>query len=53
MALLPVGASEHPDSPFRLSGYELWGQSKLRQAPLSRQAVEKWAVSRTMLEPKP
>jgi len=53
MALLPIGSSEHPDSPYRLSDYELWGQGKLRPAPLSRQAVEKWAVSRTMLEPKP
>jgi penicillin amidase len=51
-ALLPVGVSEHPSSPYRLSGYDLWAQGKLRPAPLSRQAVEKLATSRTTLEPK-
>lgn len=52
MAILPVGASEHPDSPYRLSGYDLWAQGKLRPAPLSRRAVEELAASRTILEPK-
>jgi len=51
MALLPVGASEHPESPYRLSGYELWGQGKLRPAPLSRKAVDEIAASRAILEP--
>ena len=51
MALLPVGPSEHPDSPYRLSGYELWEQGKLRPAPLSRRAVEKLTVSTTTLAP--
>jgi len=51
MALLPVGPSEHPDSPYRLSGYELWEQGKLRPAPLSRPAVEKLTVSTTTLAP--
>jgi acyl-homoserine lactone acylase PvdQ len=51
-ALLPVGASEHPDSPYRLSGYDLWAQGKLRPAPLSRQAVEKHVTSRITLKPK-
>jgi acyl-homoserine lactone acylase PvdQ len=49
-ALLPVGISEHPDSPYRLSGYELWGDGKLRPAPLSRNAVDKIAVSRVVLD---
>ena len=52
MALLPVGASEHPESPYRLSGYKPWGEGKLRPAPLSRKAVEKIAAARTVLEPK-
>ncbi len=52
LALLPVGISEHPESPYRLSGYELWEQGKLRPAPLSRAAVGKLAVSRTLLEPE-
>jgi penicillin G amidase len=52
MALLPVGVSEHPDSPYRLSGYELWAQGKLRPAPLSRKAVDEIASSQTVLEPK-
>ncbi len=46
LALLPVGASEHPDSPHRLSGYELWHEGKLRPAPVSRKAVEKIVASR-------
>ncbi len=49
MALLPVGASEHPDSPHRLSGYDLWQKGKLRPAPLSRPAVEDVTTSRTTL----
>ena len=51
MALLPIGSSEHPDSPYRLSGYDLWEKGKLRPAPLSRPAVEKLTVSRTALAP--
>jgi len=51
MALLPVGASEHPESPYRLIGYELWGQGQLRPAPLSRKAVEEITAVRTVLEP--
>ena len=45
LALLPVGQSEHPDSPYRLSGYDLWPQGKLRPAPLSRERVEKFVTS--------
>ena len=44
-ALLPIGQSEHPDSPCRLSGYDLWGQARLRPAPLSRDKVEKLVTS--------
>jgi len=45
MALLPVGASERPDSPYRLSDYELWEKAQLRPAPLSRTKVEEIATS--------
>lgn len=46
LALLPVGQSEHPNSPYRLSGYDLWSRGKLRPAPLSRQKVEEFVTSR-------
>ena len=49
MALLPVGQSEHPDSPFRLSGYDLWSRGKLRPAPLSREKVEEIKTSQKSL----
>ena len=51
MALLPVGISEDPENPYRLSGYDLWSQAKLRPAPLSRRAVDDLTVSRCALEP--
>ena len=51
MALLPVGQSEHPDSSFRLSGYDLWSQGKLRPAPLSREKVEGIKTSQIHLQP--
>jgi acyl-homoserine lactone acylase PvdQ len=51
LALLPIGQSEHPDSPFRLSGYDLWGQGKLRPAPLSRERVERLKTSQESLRP--
>ena len=50
MSLLPIGQSEHPDSPYRLSNYELWQQGQLHPAPLTRKAVEKLAATRTILE---
>jgi penicillin amidase len=46
MSILPIGQSEHPESPYRLSNYELWAQGRLHPAPLSRLAVDKLAVSR-------
>jgi len=49
MALLPVGQSEQPQSPYRLSGYDLWSKGKLRPAPLSREKVEKLVKSRKSL----
>jgi penicillin amidase len=52
MSLLPIGQSEHPDSPYRLSNYDLWGQGQLHPAPLSRKAVDKLTESRTILAPQ-
>lgn len=49
LAILPIGQSEHPDNPYRLSGYELWAQGRLRPAPLSRKTVEKSITSRKAL----
>lgn len=45
MAVLPIGQSEHPGSPYRLSGYDLWSRGELRPAPLSREKVEKIKTS--------
>jgi len=52
MSILPIGPSEHPDSPYRLSTYELWGRGELHPAPLSRRAVDKLAKSRAVLTPR-
>jgi acyl-homoserine lactone acylase PvdQ len=52
MSILPIGQSEHPNSPWRLSNYDLWGQGQLHPAPLSRQAVDKLVESRVILEPR-
>ena len=52
-SLLPPGASELPDSPWRTSSVDLWRKGDLHPAPLSRQAVEKIASSRQVLTPAP
>lgn len=49
-SILPIGQSEHPDSPYRLSNYDLWGKGQLHPAPLSRPAVERLAVARMVLD---
>jgi len=51
MSILPIGQSEQPGNPYRLSNYEFWGQGKLHPAPLSREAVETLVASRTILDP--
>jgi len=51
MSLLPVGQSEHPDSPYHLCNYSLWEQGRLHPAPLSRKAVDQVMTSRTTLAP--
>ena len=52
LSLLPIGQSEHPDSPYYRCNYDLWQQGQLHPAPLSRNAVDKLAESRTTLEVK-
>ncbi len=51
MALLPIGISEQPDHPHRLTNYDLWQKAQLRPAPLSRKAVEEISAVQTVLEP--
>ena len=50
MSILPVGQSEHPDSPYHLCNYDLWAQGQLHPAPLSRKAVDEVAVITVTLE---
>jgi penicillin amidase len=50
MSLLPVGQSEHPDSPYHLCNYDLWAQGQLHPAPLSRKAIDKVVRTRMILE---
>ena len=50
MSILPVGQSEHPDSPYHLCNYDLWAQGQLHPAPLSRKAVDKIAATTVILE---
>ena len=47
--LLPVGLSEHPDNPSRLSCYQAWQKGELHPAPLTRSSVEPYVVRRTTL----
>jgi len=51
MSILPVGQSEHPDSPYHLSTYELWARGQLHPAPLSRNAVDRLATTHKVLKP--
>lgn len=47
--ICPIGHSDRPDSRYRTSTMGLWGEAKLHAAPLSRAAVEKISVERTLL----
>jgi len=47
--ICPIGHSDRPDSRYRTSTMGLWGEAKLHVAPLSRAAVEKISVERTLL----
>ena len=49
LALLPIGQSEHADSPYRMSGYQLWSKGKLRPAPLSLREVRRFVKSQKAL----
>jgi penicillin amidase len=49
--ICPVGHSDRPDGRYRTSTMELWGQAQLHPAPLSRKAVQRIIVDRTMLLP--
>lgn len=46
LSICPIGHSDRPDSPWRTSTLDLWGEGSLHPAPLSRAAVEKIAASR-------
>lgn len=48
--ICPLGHSDRPDSPFRTSTIQLWGEAKLHPAPLSRPAVDKILARRISLE---
>jgi penicillin G amidase len=52
-SILPIGSSEHPDSPFRLVNLEAWAKGELHPAPLSEKAVRKYAVQSIQLNPRP
>jgi penicillin amidase len=49
LSLLPIGQSEHPDSPYYRCNYDLWQQGQLHAAPLTRNAVDKLVVARVAL----
>ncbi len=49
-SLLPIGNSEHPDSPYRKATYDLWQSGEMHPAPLSREKVEALAKSRMTLQ---
>jgi penicillin amidase len=49
--ICPIGHSDRPNSPYRTSTMELWGEAQLHPAPLSRAAVERIAQSRVLLAP--
>lgn len=44
LCLEPIGPSERPASPYRLSTYQLWAEGRFHPAPLSRDAVDKIAT---------
>jgi penicillin amidase len=48
--ILPIGQSERPDNPTRMSTMKLWEEGKLHAAPLSRAKVEALGTNATRLE---
>lgn len=49
VSILPIGVSERPDSPTRTVNMQDWAKGQMHPAPLSREAVEEYAQSRTIL----
>ncbi len=49
LAILPIGNTEHPESPFASNQAELWLTGKLRPAPLSEERIMENAVSEEMV----
>jgi len=49
LSILPPGASERPDGQSRASAVSLWSRGELHPAPLSRAAVEPFALTVTEL----
>ena len=45
LSILPIGQSERPDQASRTSTLDLWGESRLHPAPLTRAAVERFVES--------
>jgi len=50
LSILPIGQSERPGHASRTSTLELWSESRLHPAPLSRAAVEKLTLARQVLD---
>jgi penicillin amidase len=49
LSILPIGSSERPGDPMRTVNRDTWARGELHPAPLSPDAVEKYARSRTTL----
>jgi acyl-homoserine lactone acylase PvdQ len=49
LSILPIGQSEWPGHPSRLSTFVMWGEGRLHPAPLSRERGEALGVTRTKL----
>ncbi len=47
--ICPIGHSDRPEGEFRRSTMALWSEARLHPAPLTRTAVEKITVERTVL----
>ena len=50
-SLLPPGSSERPDDPMRTVNVEGWAKGELHPAPISREAVERFAKDGKTLLP--
>lgn len=51
LSLLPLGSSERVGDPMRTVNRDSWAAGELHPAPLSREAVERYARSKTVLVP--